>query len=323
MRSGLQAQGAIFNRELGSYAWGVGPDWLADDAGAPESLATLATSGVGVGQLRNVLGTGGAASGGTPFHRIVTVLGSEGTGNSDVAGVLTKEINAVRIDLPRDESWGRRETEFRDGISPRQVHCRDGAARARLNRLRLPLTTASRPTDALPAYLRGSKRMLTGHEVLLFNGVDRLERDDWSVLVSILNLLPYTYRMIFVTKQWDRATGFVVRTEDLMGSVGSLADMRKPPLESYGPRAVELQTAIDDGGDDWQDARGHPPDVSEEPHHPPAARFVPCLRGTSGRARQGGGATPGRRRCSMMPMRNGWWSSTSKTRSPAWTCRLR
>lgn len=233
VRAGLRAQGIACNRIRKRYTWGKGPEDFGGGHGesAGERRPPPKTS-AGVAQLSEVLGKnqeGQEVS--EPYHRIVTILGSEGTGNSDVARALTDKLGALRIDIPRDEGW-EHDGDGQPG-SPASRFTLEMVLRQLAERLKLPLTTARRPAEELPLYLEAAH--LDGDSILLFNGVDRLRQDDWQILVRMLNQLGARYRMIFVTKTWDRAAGFVVRTEELVDALPVGEHLRVPPVEDYLP----------------------------------------------------------------------------------------
>jgi hypothetical protein len=239
IRTGLQAQGIACNRERKTYTWGKGPEEVPPGRGradlegghsAPSfEHRPLRTMVPGVAQLKEVLGVAESLDV-QPYHRMVTILGPEGTGNSDIARILTDELGALRIDIPRDEAWEHQGCAP-PGPPPPSRFTLEMVLRNLAEHLDLPMTTARRPAEELPLYLATAG--LKGRDVLLFNGVDRLHRNDWQVLVRILNQLTTGYRMIFVTKTWDRAAGFVVRTEELMRTLHVAKELREPPPEAY------------------------------------------------------------------------------------------
>jgi hypothetical protein len=262
VRAGLRAQGIAFNHGGHEpYTWGKGPKRFdGDQAGSaatrdgrampaerqapPTEHRPLRTLSPGVTLLREVLGVVNGPAARVPYHRIVTILGSEGTGNSDVARSLSSELGALRIDIPRDEAW-----ELQGCAQPvpppPSPFTLEMVLRNLAERLDLPLTTARRPAEELPHYLATAG--LKGSSILLFNGVDRLQRDDWQALVRILNLLTAGFRMIFVTKTWDRAAGFVVRTEEMVRGLPAVKKLKKPAPEVYlPPHLAESPMAVDE-----------------------------------------------------------------------------
>jgi hypothetical protein len=259
IRTGLRAQGIACNGERRPYTWGKGPELAngihrrratdppdrgdvegSQSAPPPPIEHPILRRGVSdIDQLQEVLGVEAAGEPQMPYHRIVTILGSEGTGNSDVARILTDALQALRIDIPRDEAWEHR-VSAPTGPPPPSHFTLEMVLRNLAERLDLPLTTARRPAEELPPYLAAAR--LEGTSILLFNGVDRLQPDDWQVLARILNQLIAVrkgadrkagYRMILVTKTWDRAAGFVVRTEDLVRTLHIADELRNPPPKAY------------------------------------------------------------------------------------------
>ncbi len=242
VRAGLRAQGVAFNRAREPYyAWGEGPKWPSEPASQTRKskLVQLHSLTPGIDQLADVLRLRGDRRRQRPYHRVVTVLGPEGAGNSDIARALRdSELAAEKIDIPRDEDWEQGSSAAAESHPPSGFTL-EMVLRKLASKLHLSLTTARRPAEELPAYLRKVRQTLTGTDLLLFNGVDRLSANDWHVLVRILNELPASYRMIFVTKTWERAGGFVVRTEELMNSLpGLLEGTRALPLGDYFPTPV-------------------------------------------------------------------------------------
>jgi hypothetical protein len=242
VRLGLKLQGIASCDRGSSYVWGGDePVWTAEPAppsaaGNAPDLGGEVRVGTGAGvrlleiepgveQVAAVLGASPRGLVDLPYHRVVTVLGPEGAGNSDVALTLHRKFAkewlcpVAFLDVPRDEDWDRPQAASPEAaaVQPSRFTL-DMVLRQLAWNLGLPLTTTQRPAEALPHYLRRVKGRLPGNGIILLNGVDRLPDEGWRVLVRILNELPTRYRILIVTKMCDRAAGFVVRTENLLGS---------------------------------------------------------------------------------------------------------
>jgi hypothetical protein len=227
IRFGLKAQGASFHSDRSHYSWGGDPPkWKSsqDQVGDPLDWRGSRLEGLNAGLtlVEEVLGVQSESLEAEPYHRLVTVLGPEGAGNTDVALVLYKKLTSrcpvSFLDVPRDEHWERPREAAEDSILQPSRFTLDMVLRQLTPALGLPLTVVQHPAEALPEYLRHVQKRLQGKGVILVNGVDRLPDESWWVLVRILNEITPHYRIILVTKRWDRAAGFVLRTEELLDS---------------------------------------------------------------------------------------------------------
>lgn len=147
-------------------------------------------------------------------YRVVTVLGPEGLGNTDVAEILTEELERRRADvhlLPvgRDEQWclGRG-----SGTSTE-----DRLVRDLVQALEIDSATVEDPAaDLLKRIIECRPDLSKEQRILILNGVDRLGDKPWTELVGLLNQLPDSHRLLFVTNRGDRAVGPVFETAELV-----------------------------------------------------------------------------------------------------------
>ncbi len=198
-------------------------------------------------------------------YRILTVLGPEGYGNSDVAAILRDKLGAPRragaaerrarrfevrlLSVGRDEQWC---LDLGSGTSTE-----DRLVRELVEALGIGSTTADTPAAKLLGRLADCRCDLEREcRVLIFNGIDRLGDKPWAELVGFLNQLPASHRLVFVTNRGDRAVGPVFETAELVEAYRSV-DQR---LDTRGDRrrlaeAVGRLVLGNDPADEREDAR--------------------------------------------------------------------
>lgn len=181
---------------------------LCDRSGPGQSLDTIKKS-LGLDTLANSQPEESQGA----YYRVMSILGPEGFGNTDVAemlhSTLSDDADLVQLlHVRRDEEW-----------------CLGhGSGESTVNRLMRDLTnaiglrsaTTEDPTqDLVKRIVECREELRTRPRVLILNGVDRLGNKSWADLNRLLNQLPETHRLILITNRGDRAGGWVVRTEEI------------------------------------------------------------------------------------------------------------
>ncbi|MFI5397759.1 MAG: ATP-binding protein [Candidatus Binatia bacterium] len=233
VRLGIHLQGAAFSKNRGRYDWGNGPKWMSSPGGvaATERQEPITnwhdyTDSDGTGQsaapdihrqIAWALGLGDNGRLLTPSHRILTIVGPEGFGNTTVAKLVTDDLRELkvpaltRIDVPREEQWCA-EPES----AGRNPFVLDGVLHRLSAAIGIALKTPRRPVEELPKHLRENGERLRQGGVILLNGIDRLPSEEYCALVRIVNELPPAYRLILITNRPDQAAGFVIRTSEFL-----------------------------------------------------------------------------------------------------------
>ncbi|MES1241176.1 MAG: hypothetical protein ABUT39_06105 [Acidobacteriota bacterium] len=227
VRLGIEAQALAFLGTRGSYSLekGVG-DWegcrsVGSCSKKHEELKTMigAMHGGALDQLTRVLGSIRREEEGV-CCRVVSVLGAEGLGNTDLANLLQTHLSRA-TGLPADLLYVRRDERWARGEGSG-----DSTVARLLRDLAQTLSIASAAAEDLVGDLR--KRILRCWEelekqerILIFNGIDRLGSGAWEQLTRLLNELPPTHRIVFITNRGDRASGLVFGSREVIRSMES------------------------------------------------------------------------------------------------------
>jgi len=242
VRLGIEAQALAFLGSRGSYSLdkGVGAwegesvqdcskkhqelkrtIWRASteqDVASDGKAGRLARAGT-LDQLTEALGP--ILNGrGAAYCRVVSVLGAEGLGNTDLAVLLEHHLKTVDegglsvhlLYVRRDEHWA-----LGEGSGESTV--------ARLLRdLAKALGIASVAAEDLVGDLLRRIRTCWNElrrqdRILILNGIDRLGLGAWEQLTRLLNELPSTHRLVFITNRGDRASGLIFGSEEVIDSI--------------------------------------------------------------------------------------------------------